>query len=147
MIEPIAQPTITYAPPQFDTEQPRHLNESSSIYLIQPKPTFNYAGLSKILAAQNASVDLSLNDLLELQDIDGAVTGGWTRSVPQRVNWMQTLVGRLSKVEPAQAAPLRRVSLAEARRSAIKALEEAEARRQNEREREAAFWAALEDEA
>lgn len=52
----------------------------------------------------------------------------------------------LVEVEPVQALPLRRVSLAEARRSAIKALEEAEARRQHERQREAVFWSALEDE-
>ena len=47
----------------------------------------------------------------------------------------------------AQAAtPIRRITLAEARQVAIRALFDAEARRQEERDREAAFWAALDDE-
>ena len=44
------------------------------------------------------------------------------------------------------ATPDGRITLAEARQVAIRALLAAEARRQEERDREAAFWAALDDE-
>jgi len=47
---------------------------------------------------------------------------------------------------PRLPEPARRISLEEAQRLAITALLEAEERRQAERQREAAFWAALEDE-
>ena len=50
------------------------------------------------------------------------------------------------RFHPRLPEPARRISLEDAQRLAITALLEAEERRQTERQREAAFWAALEDE-
>ena len=143
MIETMTQPTTTWPTAHVGPGEPRRVNETSGIYLVQPQPSLNYAGFMKILSARNASVDLGANVFLELQDIDGAVTGNW---IPLDLTWGARIGVGLPKTEPTRALSLRRVSLAEARRSAIKALEEAEARRQHERECEAAFWATLEDE-
>ena len=125
---------------------PRRVNEPSALYLVQPRLPLNYAGLWPILAGQNASVDMAflVTDLFEAQGIDGVVTGGW--DLPQRFD---QALGTVTGLPMAQARKLdfpKRISIAEARRLAMEALAQAETRRQDEREREAAFWAALEDE-
>jgi len=148
MTETLKQSIATYdVASHVDADQsPHRLNESRSGYLIRPKLPLNYAGLWPILAAQNASVDLifTATDLFELQGMSGAVTGGW--GLPQRVNQVFGIVTSSPMVQTRKPEPARRISLAEARRLAITALLEAEERRQDERKRESAFWAALEDE-
>ncbi len=148
MIESVTQSIATYDVASHTTadQSLRRLNESRSAYHIRPKLPLNYAGLWLILAAQNASVDLifTMADLFELQGINGAVTGGW--GLPQRVNQVFGIVTSSQAIQTRKPEPARRISVAEARRLAITALLEAEERRQDERKRESAFWAALEDE-
>jgi hypothetical protein len=146
MTETFTQPLSIYdSAPHDAAESPRRVNESKGVYLGRSNLPFNYAGLWQIVALQNASVELifPVADLFNSQGIDGVVSGGWGLS--SRVNrvfgiWTSPLVVQAQKVEAA-----RRISLAEAQRLAIAALLEAEERRRDEREREAAFWAALED--
>jgi hypothetical protein len=125
---------------------PRRFNEPSALYLVQPKLPLNYAGLWPILAGQNASVDMAflVTDLFEAQGIDGVVTGGW--GLPPRFDQALGTVTGLSMAQARKANSPKRISLAEGQRLATEALLQAEARRQDEREREAAFWAAMEDE-
>ena len=148
MIETLMQSITTYdVASHADVDQsPRRLNESRSAYRTRPNLPLNYAGLRPILAAQNASVDLifTLTDLFELQGISGSATGGW--GLPQRVNQVFGIVTRSPVVQTRKLESARRISIAEAKRLAITALLEAEERRQDERRRESAFWAALEDE-
>ena len=124
---------------------PRSLNEPGTFYLTRPKLPFNYAGLWSLLAGQNASADITflVADLFEAQGLDGGVTGGW--GLPPRVNRAFGIVAGSPIVQSQQPQLARRISLAEARRLAMTALLEAEERRQMERQREAIFWAALED--
>ena len=146
MTETLTQPISIYdGAPHDVAESPRRVNESKGVYLGRPNLPLNYAGLWQVLAGQNASVELifPVADLFNSQGIDGVVSGGWGLS--PRVNrvfgiWTRPLEVQARKVEAA-----RRISLAEAQRLAIAALLEAEERRRGEREREAAFWAALED--
>lgn len=104
-----------------------------------------YAQLWQILAQQNSSLDFfSIDDLVLLQGLDGASSCGW--AMPLRI---RPLFGLETSTNPnqVQVKTLRRISLAEARKQALKTLHQAEERRQQEREREAQFWAALDDEA
>lgn len=147
MIETMTQSIATYdVASHIPADQSlRHLSESRSAYHTRPKLPLNYAGLWPILAAQNASVDLLFTtaDLFELQGISGAVTGGW--GFPQRVNQVFGMVTISPAIQTWRVEPARRISLAEARHLAITALLDAEERRQEERKRESAFWAAQED--
>lgn len=146
MTETLTQPISIYDGERNEVaESPRWVNESKGVYLGRPNLPLNYAGLWQVLAGQNASVELifPVAHLFDSQGIDGVVSGGWGLS--PRVNrvfgiWTGPPVVQAQKPEAA-----RRISLAEAQRLAIAALLEAEERRQDEREREAAFWAALED--
>jgi len=124
---------------------PRSLNEPGALYLTHPKLPFNYAGLWPLLAGQNASANITflVADLFEAQGLDGGVTGGW--GLPPRVNRAFRIVTGSRIVQAQRPEPARRISLAEARGLAVAALLEAEERRQAERQREAIFWAALED--
>jgi hypothetical protein len=128
------------------TRLSRRINEPSALYHVQSWLPPNYVGLWPILAGQNASADMTFlaTDLFEVQGIDGAVTGGWELS--PRVNRAFGIVGGSQIAWPRQPKPARRISLKEAQHLAIEALLEAEERRADERKREAAFWAALEDE-
>ena len=140
-------PTPSYDSASYvDTDRlPRRLNEPGVLYLAQPKLPFNYAGLWPLLAGQNASADITflVTDLFEVQGLDGGITGGW--GLPPRVNRAFGIVADSPIVQSQQPQLARRISLAEARRLAMTALLEAEERRQMERQREAIFWAALED--
>lgn len=92
-------------------------------------PLSIYAGLRKTLAAQNSSTDLFLPDAYLLDDsIHGISTATWP--------------SRAIALKP----KARTISLAEAQNMAVRALHAAEARRQAERQREADFWASLEEE-
>ena len=124
---------------------PRRLNEPGALYLAQPRLPFNYAGLWPLLAGQNASADITflVTDLFEVQGLDGGITGGW--GLPPRVNRAFGIVAGSPIVQSQPPQLARRISLAEACRLAVTALLEAEERRQMERQREAIFWAALED--
>ena len=123
----------------------RHLNEPRELYFTRPQLPFNYAGLLPLLAGQNASADITflVTDLFEVQGLDGGVTGGW--GLPPRVNRAFGIMTGSQFAQPQQPQLARRISLAEACRLAVTALLEAEERRQAERQREAVFWAALED--
>ena len=148
MIADLMLPTARYDPASHldATRPPRRVNEPSAFYLVQSRPPLNYAGLWPILARQNASADVTflVTDLSEVQGMDGAVTGGWELS--PRVNRAFGIVIGSQITRPRQPGLARRISLEEAQHLAIEALLEAEERRADERRREAAFWAALEDE-
>lgn len=144
MIGAIVDPAFTHnVTSRLDTGQERRLNESSGIYVVRPRNPYKYAGLWKVIASRNASVDLS-NDLLELHNLDGAITGGWFMPLQFSLIFSVPANLRISGVSPIPR--LRRVSLAQARRLAIEALVDAEKRRQSERKQEATFWSAVDDE-
>jgi len=123
----------------------RYLKEPGGIYFARPRLPFNYAGLLSLLAGQNASANITFleTDLFEMQGLDGGITGGW--GLPPRINRAFGIVADSRFAQPRRLQPAGRISLAEARCLAVTALQEAEKRRQAEREREAIFWASLED--
>lgn len=146
MTETLTQPISIYDGARHGVaESPRRVNESKSVYLVMPDLPLNYAGLRQVLARRNASVELifSVADLFDLQGIDGVVSGGWGLS--PRVNRVFGILTGLPVARAPKFEAARRISLVEAQRLAIDTLLEAEERRRDEREREAAFWAALED--
>jgi hypothetical protein len=98
-----------------------------------------YAGVRDTIARQNASAPLIFPDIgLRDDQGNGVVSTGWHMFWPVP----QAFYARpqISRPRP------RKISLHEAQRVAVEALLNAEKRRQENREREAIFWAALEDE-
>lgn len=147
MTETLTQHIEIYDVPPYPepVQVPSRVNESRGVYVTQPAVPRYYAGLWRILAGRNSSVDLvfSVADLFEAQGIGGVVTGGWGLS--PRVNRMFGIVTGLPATYLHTTRAARRISLAEAQDIAIASLLEAEKRRQDERKREAVFWAGLED--
>ena len=98
-----------------------------------------YAGLWDTIAKQNASVSLIFHDIgLRDDQGNGVVSTDWHMFWPVRQAFYAE--PRTSITQP------RKISLREAQRVAVEALLSAEKRRQENREREAVFWAAMEDE-
>ncbi|MDI6769029.1 MAG: hypothetical protein QMD04_05075 [Anaerolineales bacterium] len=98
-----------------------------------------YAGLWETIGRQNASAPLIFPETGLRDDRgNGVVSTGWHMFWPMP----QAFYARpqISRPQP------RKISLHEAQRVAIEALLSAEKRRQENREREAVFWAAMEDE-
>ena len=123
----------------------RHASEPSVHYMVRPQPSRDYAALWVILACQNASVDTAIRSAdFEIRGIDDVVTSNW--KLASHLNTVFEVLASLPVTRPHKSEMPKRISIVEARRLAIEALAQAETRRQDEREREAAFWAALEDE-
>lgn len=76
-----------------------------------------------------------------------APVAGTRLATPKRRGRLVKKAGALRSAESRSRSALRSISLAEASRLAIGDLLEAEARRQEERNREAACWAAMDEEA
>jgi hypothetical protein len=118
------------------------IRESTATYEVVPQTTrapLLYAGVWDTIAMQNASASLIFPEAGMRDDQgNGVVSTGWHMFWPVRQAFY---------AEPhASTKQPRKISLHEAQRVAVEALLNAEKRRQESREQEANFWAAMEDE-
>lgn len=126
-------------------DEPSSVEDARSSGIKTRPTTLSYPWLWQILAQQNSSMNFfSIDDLVLLQGLDGASSSGWAMTLRTR-----PLFGLTESSAQTQTPEksFKRISLAQARQQALRALHQAEERRQQEREREAQFWAALDDEA